>query len=156
MTYELVKWLHILSSTVLFGTGIGTAFHMWVTWRRGSPEAFATAARHTVLADWLFTLPAGIFQPLSGLWLAHLVGWSFTESWLMATYGLYVLALACWLPVVAIQIKVARLASDAVAAGQAVPAAADRLMWVWFALGWPAFVALMIVFWLMVAKPPLW
>ena len=70
--------------------------------------------------------------------------------------GRWMSRMVCWLPVVAIQIKVARLASDAVAAGQAVPAAADRLMWIWFALGWPAFVALMIVFWLMVAKPPLW
>lgn len=26
--YLLTKWLHILSSTVLFGTGIGTAFQM--------------------------------------------------------------------------------------------------------------------------------
>lgn len=156
MTYELVKWLHILSSTVLFGTGIGTAFHLFVTWRRGSAEAFATAARHTVLADWLFTLPSGIFQPLSGLWLADLLGYDLLEGWLVVTYALYVLALACWLPVVAIQIRVARLATAAVAAGQDIPASAHRLMRTWFALGWPAFAALTAVFWLMVSKPTLW
>jgi uncharacterized membrane protein len=26
--YELVKWIHVLSATILFGLGMGTAFYM--------------------------------------------------------------------------------------------------------------------------------
>ena len=28
MEYAIVKWLHVLSSTLLFGTGLGSAFYM--------------------------------------------------------------------------------------------------------------------------------
>ena len=50
-----VKWLHILGATVLFGTGLGTAFHHWMSHRSGEPEAIAVATRNTVLADGIFT-----------------------------------------------------------------------------------------------------
>ncbi len=30
MEYLVVKWLHILSSTLLFGTGLGSAFYMFL------------------------------------------------------------------------------------------------------------------------------
>ncbi|MGP1395561.1 MAG: DUF2269 family protein [Inquilinaceae bacterium] len=94
-TYDLVKWVHILSSTVLFGTGIGTAFHMWMTYRRGTARELALAGRNTVLADWLFTLPAGLVQPATGLWLVSIAGWRYTEPRLVATYALYGLAISC-------------------------------------------------------------
>ncbi len=154
--YLGLKWLHILSSTVLFGTGMGTAFHMWITWRRGELVPIAAAARNTVLADWLFTLPSGIVQPLSGIALAHVVGWPLDASWLVVTYVLYVIAFACWVPVVAIQIRVAKAAKQALEAGTPLPVEAHRAMRWWFALGWPAFIALTAVFALMVAKPELW
>ena len=154
--YVLLKWVHILSSTLLFGTGIGTAFHMWLAYRGGSVEQLALAARSTVLADWLFTLPSGIVQPASGLALIWFAGWSLWEPWLVLSYGLYLLALACWLPVVGIQIKVARLAHHAAATGAALPEDCHRLMRLWFRLGWPAFIGLLVIFWLMVAKPDLW
>lgn len=154
--YLPLKWLHILSSTVLFGTGMGTAFHMWMTWRGGALAPIAAAARHTVLADWLFTLPAGIVQPLSGIALAHAAGWPLTASWLVASYALYLLAFACWVPVVMIQIRVAAAAKAALETGTPLPAETRRAMQWWFALGWPAFLALTAVFALMVGKPALW
>src|SRR5437868_991256 len=33
MDYLIVKWVHILSSTLLFGTGLGIAFFMWMAHR---------------------------------------------------------------------------------------------------------------------------
>ena len=154
--YLIAKTLHILSSTVLFGTGIGTAFQMVWAMRAGRVEAIHTTARGVVLADWLFTTPAGIAQPLTGLWLIHLQGYQLTEPWLVATYGLYLLAFACWAPVVRLQIRIRDLAGQAAAAGAPLPRAASRAYRLWFALGWPAFGALIAVFWLMVAKPQLW
>ena len=45
MTYLLVKWLHILSSTLLFGTGLGSAFYMYFTSRTRNPQAIAVVVR---------------------------------------------------------------------------------------------------------------
>lgn len=153
--YLWAKWLHILSSTVLFGTGIGTAFQMVRAMHRARPGVMAEVAAGVVIADWLFTLPAGIVQPLSGFWLVWLAGYPLDAPWLVVTYGLYLLALACWLPVVRLQIRIRELAR-ATPPGQPLPAAARRAYRIWFALGWPAFAALVAVFWLMVNKPPLW
>ena len=149
MSYELLKWLHILSSTVLFGTGIGTAFQMVWAMRTGRAGTVADVAGAVVLADWLFTTPAGVIQPLSGLWLAHEAGWSWDEPWLLATYALYALAFAAWAPVVHLQIRIRDLCRGA----DEVPSEALRLYRLWFLLGFPGFLSLVAVFWLMVAKP---
>lgn len=154
--YVALKFVHVLSSTILFGTGLGTAFHMWMTHRTGDVRAIASAARLTVLADWLFTAPAVIVQPLSGLALARLGGFGFTQSWLVVAMALYLLAGMCWLPVVALQLRVRNLAARSLAQGSALPPAYFRCMRIWFAFGWPAFLAVIAVFWLMVAKPALW
>ncbi len=153
--YLLAKWLHILSSTLLFGTGLGTAFQMVMAMRTGRVETIASVASAVVLADWLFTLPAGIAQPLTGAWLIALQGYAPDAPWLLAAYALYALAFACWAPVVLLQIRIRNLAIRALAEGTALPDQARRAYRIWFALGWPAFAALVAVFWLMVTKPDL-
>lgn len=151
--YLTARWLHILSSTVLFGTGMGTAFQMVWAMRTGRVETIHSVASGVVVADWIFTTPAGIIQPLTGLWLIHLAGYDFDAPWLLAVYALYVLAFCCWLPVVFLQIRLRDLAGEALAKGAPLPAAAHRAYRIWFALGWPAFAALVVVFWLMVNRP---
>ena len=151
--YLLAKWLHVLSSTVLFGTGIGTAFAMvWAMWSDRA-EVVAHVAGGVVVADWIFTTPAGIVQPLTGLWLIRETGFSLWEDWLLLTYAAYALALLCWLPVVWLQYRIRDLARAA--RPGPLPAPTRRLFAIWFALGWPAFGALTGVFWLMISKPDL-
>jgi len=152
-SYLWLKLVHILSATVLFGTGLGTAFHMFASHLSGDKHAIAVAGRNTVRADWLFTTPAVLVQPLSGLALVYVVGYPFHSLWLVITYGLYLLAGACWIPVVIIQMRAARLAVEAVAAGTELPPAYYRLMRIWFILGWPAFLGLIGVFFLMIFRP---
>lgn len=149
--YLIAKWLHILSATVLFGTGIGTAFQMVWAMRGDRAEVVAGVGAGVVAADWLFTLPAGIVQPLTGVWLAHLAGFGLTEPWLLAAYALYAVALAAWLPVVRLQYRIRDLCRSA--GPGPVPPDARRLYRFWFLLGWPGFGALVAVFWLMVSKP---
>ena len=156
MTYEFLKWVHVLSSTVLFGTGMGTAFHGFFGSLKGDVAANATVWRNVVVADWLFTTPTVILQPLSGFALIWWVGHDWAESWLVATYALYALAGICWLPVVAIQVKLAQMSERATAEKTALSSEFYRLRRIWFVLGWPAFSALVGVFYLMVAKPDLW
>jgi uncharacterized membrane protein len=154
--YAALKFVHVVSATVLFGTGLGTAFFMWMSHRSGNVVAIAHAARLTVLADWLFTTPAVIVQPLSGIALMWFVGYPLTTSWLLLSIALYVLAGACWLPVVALQLRVRNISAAAARDGRALPPEYYRCMRWWFALGWPAFVAVLGAFWLMIAKPSVW
>ncbi len=154
--YLWLKWAHVLSSTILFGAGIGTAFQMWFAHRRGDPKVIAAVGRNVVLADWLFTMPAGIVQPTTGLALAVASGIDPFASWLVATYALYLLALVCWVPVAILQMRIRDLAQKAAETGSQLPDAYFAAMRLWFALGWPAFLGLCVVFLLMIAKPELW
>ncbi len=154
--YLWLKWLHVLSATVLFGTGLGSALHMWLAHLRRDPRAIAVVARNVVLIDWLFTASSGVVQPLSGFGLVALAGFDPWSSWLVISYGLYALAALCWFRVVWLQIRVRDIAAAAVADGQALPPEYDRYMGAWFVLGWPAFFGLLGVFVLMVMRPALW
>jgi uncharacterized membrane protein len=151
--YVILKWLHVVGAAVIFGTGLGTAFHFWITQRRENAVAIAAAARSTVLADYLFTLPAVILQPLTGLALAIAAGYPLTSTWIVAAFALYALAGACWIPVVLIQRRLRELAERSVRDATALPDEFRRLERIWFALGWPAFIAMAAVIWLMIARP---
>lgn len=148
-----VKWLHIVSATVLFGTGAGTAFHMYATHLRGNREAIAVAARNTVLADWLFTAPAGVLQPVTGFALIYMAGYDPIASWLVVVYGLYTMVALCWFRVVYLQNRARDLAEAAVAADCDLPPEYFAAMRQWFILGWPGFLGLIGVFVLMVFRP---
>lgn len=155
-TYLLLKTLHILSSVLMVGTGFGSAFYMFFANRSGNVAAQAVVSRLVVRADWWFTTPAVIIQPLSGWALIVLAGWPWHTPWLLLSMALYVVAGLCWLPVVGMQIRMARLAANADAQGQPLPDEYRRLASRWEALGYPAFVAMLGVYYLMVNKPTLW
>ncbi|SNS67690.1 MULTISPECIES: DUF2269 domain-containing protein [unclassified Azospirillum] len=151
--YVLLKYVHILSSTLLFGTGLGTAFHGWMANRSGNLSAAAVVNRNVVWADWLFTTPAVIVQPITGVWLALLAGYRMDSGWLLMAILLYLLVGGCWLPVVWLQIRMRHMAEAALAAGTGLPPLYHRYAALWFALGWPAFIGVLAIFYLMVAKP---
>lgn len=153
MDASTIKFIHILSAILLFGTGLGTAFHGMASNLSQDVRAVAVANRNVVWADWLFTTPAVIIQPVSGVWLALEQGWPLTSGWIMLALALYALAGACWMPVVWLQIRMRRMAADAVAAGTDLPPQYRRYFGIWFALGWPAFTAMFAIVWLMVFKP---
>jgi uncharacterized membrane protein len=153
MEYLVVKWLHILSSTLLFGTGLGSAYYMFFASRTRDPRVIASVVRYVVIADWLFTTTTVVFQPLSGAYLVHLAGIPWTARWVMWSLALYVLAGAAWLPVVWMQIRMREMAAGAAARGTPLPPRYWAYLRRWVALGVVAFVALVIVFWLMVVKP---
>lgn len=151
-TYLLLKTLHIISSTILFGTGIGIAFYKWVNDRSGDVHAIRRASELTVFADWVFTTPAVIIQPLSGFALVAMAGYPLDSPWIIQSTMLYLFAGACWLPVVWLQIRMRTLARAADAASMPLPQAYWTYARIWFWLGVPAFAALIAVYWLMVSK----
>ena len=153
MSYEIAKWLHILSSTLLFGTGLGSAYYMFFASLTRDPRTICNVVRLVVIADWVFTLTTIVLQPVTGLLLAHIAQIPLASRWIVWSTVLYFVAGACWIPVVVIQIRMHRLAKAAAANDAPLPDAYRRLFRWWTALGIPAFFALVIVFYLMVAKP---
>ena len=150
--YPLLRLIHIVSSTLLFGTGLGSAYYMWQAHRTGDADVIAPVARNVVLADWIFTTPAVILQPLTGIWMMRLLGYDFSLGWLRYSLILFVVAGLCWLPVVWIQFKVRNLAAHAVNDGKVLSPQYHQLMRYWFTLGWPAFLSVLMIFYLMVFK----
>lgn len=152
-SYSVIKTIHIISGTILFGTGFGIAFFFFCAHRNTDLTTRFFAARTTVLADFIFTLPAVILQLLTGFWLIHHAGYGWSENWLVATYIIYIIAGLCWLPVVWIQIRLKTILKNCIKARKSLPDSYCRLFRLWFALGWPAFAGLVAVFFLMVVKP---
>src|ERR687884_1839606 len=139
--YALLKLLHVLGATVLFGTGLGIAFFMLVAHRTGDAAAVAQTAGTVVLADFLFTATAVVAQPITGAALAYMAGYSLLDDWIALSLALYVFTGACWLPVVWLQMRMRDLAVAAARAGRPLPPRYHAYFRAWFALGWPAFTA---------------
>ncbi len=153
MEYLIVKWLHILSSTLLFGTGIGSAWYLLFAVISKNVQAIAVVTRILVIADWLFTGVTMIAQPATGFYLIHLAGFPLQTPWIKWSIALFVIALLCWLPVVWLQIKMRDIAAEAMQQAAALPAQFWRYFRAWVVLGIPAFFAFIAVFYLMVVKP---
>jgi len=155
MDYLFVKTIHLLSMVLLFGTGLGSAWYKWMADRSGDLRHIAITNRQVVLADWIFTTPTVLIQPLTGLWLAELAGWPLSTGWIAVSLGLYALAALCWLPVVWLQIRMRRLSEQALATGDGcLDSLYERYRRAWFALGVPAFLSMLAIVWLMVHKTP--
>lgn len=152
MEYIIAKWIHVMSSTLLFGTGIGSAFYLLMTTLTRDVRAIAVTTRILVIADWLFTATTAVLQPLTGLWLMRIAGFPASAPWLAWSIGLYVIAIACWLPVVWLQMRLRDVAAAADRSGAPLPPAYWRYFRWWVALGVPAFFAFLAIFYLMVSK----
>lgn len=152
-SYLLLKWLHILSATILFGTGIGTAFFKLSADLSRDIRAIRIVNERTVWADWLFTTPAAIIQPLSGFALAYIAGYSLMSPWLIYSFILYIIALACWLPVIWLQIRMRDISYIADKTSTPLPPPYWRYAKIWFWLGFPALIAFLSIYYLMTFKP---
>ena len=153
--YFALKTLHVVSSVLLVGTGFGSAFYLFFANRSGSVPAQAVVSRLVVRADWWFTTPTVILQPATGFALAHMAGWPLSTPWLAVSLALFVFAGACWLPVVWLQIRMAAIAAQAHRDAASLPPLYARYQRWWELLGYPAFAAMVVVFYLMVNKPQL-
>lgn len=152
MSYLLIKWVHIVSSTILFGAGIGSAFYLFMANRRNKIEEICFATRTIVLADYIFTVPAVIIQLVTGLLLVDLGGYKYSDAWIAGGLSLYIFAGLCWLPVIWFQIQMRSMAESALKNGEPLPKRYWKLNNWWIFLGSLAFPAILVVFYLMVFK----
>jgi uncharacterized membrane protein len=153
MLYFVLKFLHVIGAAVLLGTGAGIAFFLLMAHRQGQAAVVAGVSRIVVIADFLFTATAVVLQPITGAWLALHAGYTLTEGWILLSLALYLLTGAFWLPVVWMQMRMRDLAADAAARGAALPEEYRRLFRAWFICGFPAFAAVLAIFWLMIQRP---
>lgn len=154
-TYLFIKWVHILSSVGLVGVGFGSAFYLYYINRTSNVVAIAEVSRLVVRADYWFTLPTVIIQPISGFALASMAGYSLTDAWLVITYVLFILVGMLWLPVVWLQIQMEKMASIAVQNHTNLPERYWHFAQIWERLGFLAFPMMIVVYGLMVFKPTL-
>jgi uncharacterized membrane protein len=153
MLYFLLKYVHLIGAAVLLGTGAGIAFFMLMAHLTRQAVIVAAVARIVVIADFLFTATAVVLQPITGVALAWQAGYSLTDGWIVVSIALYLLIGAFWLPVVWMQMRMHQLAEEAASEGRPLPQAYHRLFWTWFAFGFPAFAAVLTIFWLMMTRP---
>jgi uncharacterized membrane protein len=153
MLYFVLKYLHVIGAAVLLGTGAGIAFFMLLAHRTGNAATIAAVARIVVIADFLFTATAIVAQPITGVALAWHTGYSLWDGWIALSILLYIVVGLFWLPVVWMQMEMRNLAEKAAAAGQPPPERYGRLFRLWFAFGFPAFAAVLAIFWLMITRP---
>jgi uncharacterized membrane protein len=151
--YLIVKYLHVLGAIVILGTGTGIAFFMLMAHRSGDPAFIARTAATVVIADMLFTLTAVLLQPVTGGLLMALSATTLAERWLVMSLGLYAVAGLFWIPVIFMQIEMGNLARTALAQRQPLPPRYFALFRRWFGFGIPGFGSVMLILWLMVAKP---
>jgi uncharacterized membrane protein len=153
MLYFLAKYLHVLGAIVILGTGTGIAFFMLMAHRSRDVAFIARTAATVVVADLLFTTTAVLLQPMTGYVLMTLSATAFAERWLAASLGLYVVAGLFWIPVVFMQIEMRDLARAAAAQNALLPPRYHALFRRWFLFGIPGFGSVMMILWLMIAKP---
>lgn len=153
MEYLILKLVHVISATLLFGTGIGSAFYLLCVVLRRDVHVIAGVARLVVIADWLFTPSTAVLQPLTGLYLVHLMQLPLATPWIGWSLALYGVAIACWLPVVWLQMRMRDAAAAADRSGEPLPSGFWRSFAWWVALGVVAFVAFLAIFYLMIFKP---
>ncbi|WP_430433524.1 DUF2269 family protein [Methyloversatilis sp.] len=151
MDYSTLKFLHVLSAIFLFGTGVGSAFYLFFTTLNRDVAPVVVVSRLVVVADFVFTATTAVVQPVTGLLLARRAGIPLDAGWLAGSIALYALAIACWLPVVRLQIRMRDLSANA--SSMALPSGYWKCFRWWVALGLPALFAFIAITYLMVAKP---
>ncbi len=150
---HVLRWTHVIGACVLLGTGAGIAFFMVMAQRTKDAAVIAHVAGTVVVADWLFTASAVVVQPITGVLLAMEIGWPLMSGWIVLSVALYIVVGVFWLPVVWIQHRLWTLARAAAASGEALPDQYHKLYRLWFIAGFPAFIAVLAIVWLMVSRP---
>ena len=150
----MIRLLHIVSSALMFGVGIGAFWFMLTAARSGSPAAIAVTTRNAVRAEWFIAAPVALIQPTTGYLLMLQLGYSLHTSWFAAVATLYIFAGMCWVYLVKAELKM----RDVVAghsADRVMPAEFGPLFQRWTRLALGSFASVLAIFGLMVFGPGL-
>ena len=152
MDYNTLIFIHIASVILLLGVGGGSAFYKFMADKSRDLTVIMHTNKMIVLADWLFTTPSAIVQPVTGILLMNLTGISWNTPWLLTSLILYIFAGLLWLVAVYLQIKMRNLAIEAHSQNRFVGKEYFILVNYWIWLGVFSFLAMGAVFYLMIFK----
>jgi uncharacterized membrane protein len=150
----MIRLLHIVSSALMFGVGIGAFWFMVTAARSGSPAAIAVTTRNAVRAEWFIAAPVALIQPTTGYLLMRQLGYALQSSWFVAVVMLYVFAGMCWVYLVKTELKLRDVAAGHRAAS-VLPREFGVLFQRWTRLALGSFAGVLAIFWLMVFRPGL-
>lgn len=152
MSYNTLILMHISSLVLLLGVGGGSAFYKFMADRSKNIEVIVHTNNMVVLADWFFTTPSAILQPVTGVMLANLMGIPLTTPWLLTSIILYVFAGVLWLVAVYLQICMKTIALEAQKEERGLDENYFRLLRYWIGLGIFSFMSMGIILYLMTNK----
>ena len=150
----MIRLLHIVSSALMFGVGIGAFWFMQTAARSGSPAAIAVTTRNAVRAEWFIAAPVALIQPTTGYLLMLQLGYSLHSRWFAAGVALYVFAGMCWVYLVKAELGLRDLAAGH-STVSGLPAEFGPLFQRWTRLALGSFAGVLAIFCLMVFRPGL-
>ena len=148
MDYHILKLIHIFSATLMIGAGIGSAFYLFLSYKRFQVSTLKDVLKLVVLADSVFTAPSVVIQFITGLMLSDLLNLTSTD-WFWLVLAVSGVVLVMWLRAAFLQIKLRKMLERQ----NEITPEFDRLMKVWFYLGIPSFLGALYLYYLMVYKP---
>lgn len=147
MSYQLLKLIHILSATLMIGTGFGSAFYLFFTYKRAQASTVKEVLKLVILADTIFTTPSVVIQLITGVMLSNLMGLTYT-NWFWVVISVSFIVLILWVRAAFIQVKLKKILGQE----NEIPEKFHRLMNAWFYLGVPSFLGSVFLYYLMVYK----
>jgi uncharacterized membrane protein len=145
-----LKFVHMVTMAVMFGTWLGIALFMLFAHRSGNTSVVALTSVFVVRAEKWVMAGAVVLQPLIGFPLGLAVRSSLTAYWLELSVAIYAAVVLIWTLNLLIEMRIRRLSKDAAMAKAPLPPSYRRLFWVWSILtvvglgGMIAIMALMV------------
>jgi uncharacterized membrane protein len=149
-----IKFVHMLSVAVMFGTWLGIAAFMVLAHHSHNTSVVALTSQFVVRVELVVMIAAVALQPVSGVPLAYAIGLDpLGEFWLVASIAGYGVVVLCWLAAVVIEFRVRRVTREAALNNVPLPAAYKTLFRVWVMLAVPILGGMVGLFALMVWQP---
>ncbi|MBR0713992.1 DUF2269 domain-containing protein [Bradyrhizobium liaoningense] len=152
MIYPILKLLHIMSATILFGGGIFAALLGTIVFGSKKVKVIAEVGPHIVKVESYLTVLSALAQIITGWWMASLAGFPVWTGWLGWALVLFCIAGLCWIPGVWLQHRMVDLCKKASETSSELPAVYHELFKNWTFLGLPSTAAMIGIFYLMVFK----
>jgi uncharacterized membrane protein len=149
-----IKFVHMLSVAVMFGTWLGIAAFMVLAHHSHNTSVVALTSQFVVRIELVVMIAAVVLQPASGVPLAYVIGLDpLGEFWLVASIAGYGFVVLCWLAAVVIEFRVRRVTREAALSNVPLPAAYKTLFRVWAMLAVPILSGMVGLFALMIWQP---
>jgi len=148
MSYQFLKIIHILSATLMIGTGLGSAFYLYFSFKKNSFTTIKEVLKLVNLADLIFTTPSVIIQLITGLILSDILNYTYS-IWFYLVLSVSFGVLVLWLYAVYIQYQLMYSLENA----SQLPFSFFKRMKIWYYLGIVSFVFSIFLYYLMIYKP---